>query len=79
MFGESNRSLMTESFQPVHDYLNHISQAKAFFPDIDELGQVLPVDELVAANDALVQLRKKRQTDLPEKAKKFLANVQLGE
>ena len=79
MFGENNRSLMVEHFQPVQDYLNRISRSKAFFPDIDKLGQVLPVDELVAANEALVQLHKKRQTDLPEQAKTFLADVQLGE
>ncbi len=58
MFGSHNRSLLAERFAAIHEYLGRISGTSPFFPDVELIGQSREIEELDAANSALLQLRR---------------------
>lgn len=85
MFGEANRKIMREEFEPIHQYLCDIYGGGSFFPDIDEIIQKREINELATANNALAQIQSNiarwskgsLSSQMNETCEKFLINLKI--
>lgn len=56
LFGPEQRRTMRKNFEPIHRYLSKVSDSAGFFPDIDAVGDTLPVPEHEAGQQLLEAL-----------------------
>jgi len=76
LYQADNRSLLLDSFAPIHDWLSAITNETAFFPDFASIGTENPIPEREAMLAALTSALDTGTRDrIPEEFRSFLQDL----